>query len=91
MFVGRTLLSLAACSLSDCSSDQDSNLEVLHLAHADPRRGLREKNKVAKNLEFLHLDHADPAEVARAKTKSQKKSSSFCTSTAPIPTEGRFS
>ena len=55
-------------------------------------------NKSRKNLEFLHLDHADsrrglrehrrsPQRVARAGQKSQK-TSSFCTSTTPIPAEG---
>ena len=72
---------------------QKITLDFLHLDHADPRRrsrGHRQKRKKKKNtLEFLHLDHADPRRGSRGNIKHRKKNSSFCTSTTPIPAEGR--
>ena len=64
--------------------------DFLHLDHADPRRGSRgHRKKRKKNLKFLHLDHADLRRGSRGHIK-KLKASSFCTSTTPIPAEGRI-
>ena len=46
-------------------------------------------NKSRKNLEFLHLDHADPRRGLREHRRNRTKTMGFCTSTTPIPAEGR--
>ena len=54
-----------------------------------PQRVARAPQKSQKTIGFLHLDHADPRQrVARAPQKSQK-TMGVCTSTTPIPAEGR--
>ena len=59
-----------------------------------PRRSLQRvhpgMSKTQKTLEFLHLGHADPRRGSRAHRQKRKNNSSFCTSTAPIPAEGRI-
>ena len=47
--------------------------------------------RTAKNLEFLHLDHADSRRGLCEHRRNRKTTSSFCTSTTPIPAEGRAS
>ena len=60
-------------------------LELLHLDHADPRRGSREHRRIVKKPPvFAHRPRRSPQRVARAQT-NRKKNSSFCTSTTPIP------
>ena len=63
------------------------NLEFLHLDHTDPRRGSRAFKKHKKV--FTPRSRRSPQRVARAYQKKQK-TSSFCTSTRPIPAEGRI-
>ena len=75
-----------------CTSTAEiaKNLEFLHLDHADSRTGLRgHRRNRKKNLEFLR-PRRSPQRVARAPQKSQK-TMGFCTSTTPIPAEGRAS
>ena len=62
-----------------------------------PQRVARAPQK-SPNLEFLHLDHADPRRGLRGRRRNRKKPwvcaprhLGFCTSTTPIPAEGRFS
>ena len=68
------------------------NHGFLHLDHADPRRGSREhvKNRSKKTWVFAPRPCRSPQRVARAPQKSQK-TMGFCTSTTPIPAEGRAS
>ena len=67
------------------------NLEFLHLDHADSRRGLREHRRNRKKPRvFAPRPRRFPQRVARAPQKSQKNMG-FCTSTTPIPAEGRAS
>ena len=67
------------------------NLEFMHLDHADPRRGLRGHHRNRKKPRvFAPRPRRSPQRVARAPQKSQK-TSSFCTSTTPIPADGRAS
>ena len=59
--------------------------------HADPRRGSRQHRRNRKKPRVLApRPRRSPQRVARAPQKSQK-TSSFCTSTTPIPAEGRAS
>ena len=61
----------------------------LHLDHADPRRGLRVHRRNRKTPRvFAPRPRRSPQRVARSSQKSQN-TSSFCTSTTPIPAEGR--
>ena len=60
------------------------NLELLRLDHTDPHRGSRGHRQNAKNLEFLPI----PTEGRAGRSEIVKKTSSFCTSTTPIPAEG---
>ena len=65
---------------------------VLHLDHTDPRRGLREHRRNRKKpFVFAPRPRRSPQRVRRACWKSQKKTMGFCTSTTPIPAEGRAS
>ena len=66
------------------------NLEFLHLDHADSRKGLREHHRNRKKPRVFAPRPRRFPQVARAPQKSQK-TSSFCTSTTPIPAEGRAS
>ena len=67
------------------------NLEFLHLDHADPRLRSREQVKHRKNPRvFAPRPRRSPQRVARAPQKLQKNMG-FCTSTTPIPSEGRAS
>ena len=59
-----------------------------HLDHADPRRESRGNFRNRKKPWVF--TPRSPQRVARAPQKSQK-TSSFCTSTTPIPAEGRAS
>ena len=54
-----------------------------------PQRVMRAKTN-SQNTEFLHLDHANPRRGSR-EPKQNRKKPRFCSSTAPIPAEGRFS
>ena len=76
-----------------CASTAEiaKNLGVLHLDHADPRRGLRgHRRNRKKPWVFAPRPRRSPQRVARAPQKSQK-TLGFCTSTTPIPAEGRAS
>ena len=75
------------------------NLEFLHLDHTDSRRGLREHRRNRRGLRGHRRNRKKPwvfaprsprlsQRVARAPQKSQKHMG-FCTSTTPIPAEGR--
>ena len=67
------------------------NHGFLHLDHADPRRGSREQVRNRKKpWVFAPRPRRSPQRVARAPQKSQK-TMGFCTSTTPIPAEGRAS
>ena len=67
------------------------NLEFLHLDHADSRTGLREHRRNRKKTRvFAPRPRRSPQRVARAPQKSQKTTMGFCTSTTPIPAEGRI-
>ena len=71
--------------------DIAKNHGFLHLDHADPRRGSRGNFRNRKNHGcFTPRPRRSPQRVARAPQKSHK-TSSFCTSTTPIPAEGRAS
>ena len=71
-------------------SKNTKKLELLHLDHADPRRGfIRAPQKRTKPRVFAPRPRRSPQRVPRAPTKTQK-SLSFCTSTMPIPAEGRI-
>ena len=66
----------------------------LHLDHADPHRGSRGNFRNRKKPSvFAPRPRRSPQRVARAPQKSQKTTGfcGFCTSTTPIPAEGRFS
>ena len=66
------------------------NLELLHLDRRSAQRAARAYQKtLKKHFEFLHLDHADPRRGFIRAPQKRKKNSSFCTSTTPIPAEGR--
>ena len=69
------------------------NLEFLHLDHADSRRGLREHRRNRKKPRvFAPRPRRSPQRVARAGSRQKsQKTLSFCTSTTPIPAEGRAS
>ena len=77
----------------NCASTAEivKNHGFLHLDHADPRRGSREQVRNRKNpWVFAPRPRRSPQRVARAGYKSQK-TMGFCTSTTPIPAEGRLS
>ena len=62
----------------------------LHLDHADPRRGSRGHDGNRKKPRvFAPRPRRSPHRVARACWKPQKKTMGFCTSTTPIPAQGR--
>ena len=65
------------------------NLEFLHLDHADLRRVAREYQKSQKTQVFAPRPRRSPQRVAREYQKNTK-TLSFCTSTTPIPAEGRI-
>ena len=74
---------------SSSNNKSRKNLEFLHLDHADPRRGLRgHRRNRKKPWVFAPRPRRSPQRVARAPQKSQK-TMGFCTSTTPIPAEGR--
>ena len=76
-----------------CASTAEiaTNHGFLHLDHADPRRGSREQVRNRKKpWVFAPRPRRSPQRVARAPQKSQK-TMGFCTSTTPIPAEGRAS
>ena len=55
-----------------------------------PRRSPQSTSKTQKKKnEFFHLNHADPRRGLRGQIRHRKKTSSFCTSTTPIPAEVR--
>ena len=59
-----------------------------------PAEGRAGMLNIAKNPKFLHIDHADLRRGARGHRKKKKKKAKnleLCTSTTPIPAEGRFS
>ena len=58
-----------------------NNLEFLHLARADSRRGLREHRRNRKKPRVFHLDHADPRRGSRGNFRNRKKTWVF----APRP------
>ena len=56
-----------------------------------PRPRTSSNNKSRKKPRVFHLDHADPRTGLRGHRRNRKKTMGFCTSTTPIPAEGRAS
>ena len=56
------------------------------VARAPPKKN----KKTQKTSSFLHLDHADLRRGSHGHIKKRVKTLSFCTSTTPIPAEGRI-
>ena len=76
-----------------CASTAEiaKNHGFLHLDHADPHRGSREQVRNRKKpWVFAPRPRRSPQRFARAQQKSQN-TLGFCTSTTPIPAEGRAS
>ena len=62
------------------------NLEFLHLDHADPRRGSRGHRK---NRKKPRVSAPRPRRSPQRAPQESQKILSFCTSTTPMPAEGR--